>query len=56
MQTELHDHESGQEKGRQLGLPLKDFTKEAFEGLRREGDGNEQIPVQNGKELMGCNG
>ena len=55
VQTELHDVELGKERGRALGMPLKDFTEEAFEGLCKEGTGNEQVPVQAVKTLMGFN-
>ena len=44
VQTELHDHEFG-DKGKDIGMPLKDFTEEAFEGLCREGKAGEQVPV-----------
>ena len=50
VQTELHDFEMG-EKGKDVGMPLKDFVNEAFEGLCKED--NEQIPVQAVKEAMG---
>lgn len=53
VQTELHDFEMG-EKGKQVGMPLKDFTEEAFAGLCTED--NEQIPVQAVKEFMGFYG
>lgn len=53
VQTELHDYEMG-EKGKHVGMPLKDFTEEAFEGLCK--DDNEQVPVQAVKEFMGFNG
>lgn len=53
VQSELHDHEFG-EKGKQIGMPLKDFTEEAFEGLC--GTENEQVPVQAVKDMMGFNG
>ena len=55
VQTELHDHEFG-EKGKDMGMPLKDFTEEAFEGLCKEGTENEQVPVQAVKTFMGFNG
>lgn len=54
VQTELHDHEHG-EKGKEIGMPLKDFVEEAFEGLCKEGTGNEQVPVQAVKTFMGFN-
>ena len=52
VQTELHDFEMG-DKGKSVGMPLKDFTEEAFVGLCREGKGNEQVPVQAVKSFMG---
>ena len=52
VQTELHDFESG-DKGKDIGMPLKDFTEEAFEGLCSES--NEQVPVQAVKTFMGFN-
>lgn len=54
VQTELHDVEHGKEKGRSFGMPLKDFTEEAWEGLSSEE--NEQVPVQAAKTFMGFNG
>ena len=45
VQTELHDFEFG-DRGKHMGMPLKDFTEEAFEGLCREGKAGEQVPVQ----------
>jgi short-subunit dehydrogenase involved in D-alanine esterification of teichoic acids len=45
VQTELHDFEFG-DKGKDIGMPLKDFTEEAFEGLCKEGKEGEQVPVQ----------
>ena len=45
VQTELHDFEFG-DKGGDIGMPLKDFTEEAFEGLCKQGKEGEQIPVQ----------
>ena len=50
VQTELHDFEFG-EKGKDIGMPLKDFTEEAFEGLCKEGKENEQVPVQAVKDF-----
>nr|POE56321.1 putative oxidoreductase dlte [Quercus suber] len=50
VQTELHDHEMG-EKGKHVGMPLKDFTEEAFAGLCSED--NEQVAVQMVKSFMG---
>lgn len=52
VQTELHDFEFG-DKGKNIGMPLKDFTDEAFEGLCKSGDDNEQVPVQAVKDNMG---
>ena len=52
VQTELHDFEMG-EKGKEVGMPLSDFTKEAFEGLCKDGKENEQIAVQAVKNFMG---
>jgi short-subunit dehydrogenase involved in D-alanine esterification of teichoic acids len=45
VQTELHDFEFG-DRGKHMGMPLKDFTEEAFEGLCKEGNDGEQVPVQ----------
>lgn len=53
VQTELHDFEMG-DKGKDVGMPLKDFIEEAFEGLCK--DDNEQIPVQAVKSFMGFYG
>lgn len=53
VQTELHDFEMG-DKGQYVGMPLKDFTEEAYEGLCSES--NEQVPVQMVKTFMGFNG
>jgi len=53
VQTELHDFEHG-EKGKHIGMPLKDFTEEAFAGL--SADDVEQVPVQAVKTFMGFNG
>ncbi|KAK5168205.1 uncharacterized protein LTR77_006774 [Saxophila tyrrhenica] len=55
VQTELHDHEFG-DKGKQIGMPLKEFTEEAFEGLCKSGKDNEQVPVQAVKQSMGFDG
>lgn len=54
VQTELHDVEYGN-KGKHIGMPLKDFTEEAFEGLCKDGKEGEQVPVQAVKEFMGFN-
>jgi short-subunit dehydrogenase involved in D-alanine esterification of teichoic acids len=53
VQTELHDAEMG-EKGKEVGMPLDEFTEEAFAGLCAES--NEQVPVQMVKTFMGFNG
>ncbi|KAL1590268.1 hypothetical protein WHR41_01389 [Cladosporium halotolerans] len=53
VQTELHDAEMG-DKGKQVGMPLDEFTEEAFAGLCAEA--NEQVPVQMVKTFMGYNG
>jgi short-subunit dehydrogenase involved in D-alanine esterification of teichoic acids len=53
VQTELHNAEQGK-KGESFGMPLKDFTDEAFEGLTSES--NEQVAVQMAKTFMGFNG
>lgn len=53
VQTELHDAEMG-DKGKSVGMPLADFTEEAFNGLCAES--NEQVPVQAVKTFMGFNG
>nr|POF01232.1 putative oxidoreductase dlte [Quercus suber] len=50
VQTELHDHEMG-DQGKHVGMPLKDFTEEAFAGLCSEN--NEQVAVQMVKTLFG---
>lgn len=55
VQTELHDFEMG-DKGKEVGMPLKDFTEEAFEGLCQEGKDGEQVPVQAVKTFMGFYG
>jgi len=55
VQTELHDFEMG-DKGKNVGMPLSDFTDEAFEGLCKGGTENEQVPVQAVKTFMGFNG
>ena len=57
VQTELHDDKHQPEfqgKGRNIGMPLKEFTDEAWEGL--SADDNEQVPVQMVKSFMGFNG
>ncbi|KAK5117024.1 hypothetical protein LTR62_006745 [Meristemomyces frigidus] len=56
VQTELHDDKHRPElngAGKHIGMPLKDFTDEAWEGL--SSDDNEQIPVQMAKTFMGFN-
>jgi len=53
VQTELHDFEMGEEKGRALGMPLDAFVEEAFEGLCKEGADGEQIPVGDTHKRMG---
>ena len=55
VQTELHDAEMG-DKGQYVGMPLKDFVEEAFEGLCKQGKDGEQVPVQAVKEFMGFYG
>ena len=44
VQTELHDekHQPDIKNGGAIGMPLKDFTDEAWEGLTA---GKDQIPV-----------
>ena len=57
VQTELHDAKHQPEmgdRGKNLGMPLKDFTEEAYEGLCAED--NEQVPVQMVKTAMGFQG
>ncbi|KAK4540379.1 hypothetical protein LTR36_009236 [Oleoguttula mirabilis] len=57
VQTELHDAKHQPEmgdRGKNLGMPLKEFTDEAFEGLNAED--NEQVPVQMVKTFLGFNG
>ncbi|KAI6846021.1 short-chain dehydrogenase/ reductase-like protein [Hortaea werneckii] len=57
VQTELHDDKHQPEfqgKGRSLGMPLDEFTEEAWAGL--SADDNEQVPVQAVKTFMGFNG
>ncbi|EME46608.1 hypothetical protein DOTSEDRAFT_70581 [Dothistroma septosporum NZE10] len=54
VQTELHDDKHQPEfkgRGRQMGMPLNEFTEEAYAGLNS--DDNEQIPVQAVKQFMG---
>lgn len=54
VQTELHDAKHQPElgdKGRNMGMPIAEFTDEAWEGLCREE--NEQIPVQAVRTFMG---
>ncbi|RAK97374.1 oxidoreductase, short-chain dehydrogenase/reductase family [Aspergillus ibericus CBS 121593] len=41
VQTELHDY-MGEEKGRSFGIPLEEFTEEAFRGLT---EGKDQVIV-----------
>lgn len=53
VQTELHDFEMGSEKGSHIGMPLQEFTDEAWEGLCKEGLDGEQVPVQAVKTFMG---
>ena len=48
VQTELHDAEFG-DKGKAIGMPLNEFTEEAFEGLCKEGKEGEQVAVQASK-------
>jgi len=49
VQTELHDakHQPDIENGSQIGMPLADFTNEAYAGLAA---GNEQVPVGSSKQ------
>jgi len=59
VQTELHDDKHEPKfggKGRQMGMPLNEFTEEAWEGLSKEGEGSEQVPVQAVKTFLGFNG
>jgi short-subunit dehydrogenase involved in D-alanine esterification of teichoic acids len=59
VQTELHDDKHQPEfkgRGSQMGMPLKEFTDEAWEGLCKEGEEGEQIPVQAVKSFMGFEG
>jgi short-subunit dehydrogenase involved in D-alanine esterification of teichoic acids len=54
VQTELHDEKNQPQmgdKGKNIGMPLKDFTEEAWAGLSSED--NEQVPVQMVKTMMG---
>jgi len=56
VQTELHDAKHQPEmgdRGKNLGMPLDEFTEEAWEGL--SADDNEQVPVQGVKTFMGFN-
>ncbi|EMC92397.1 hypothetical protein BAUCODRAFT_287416 [Baudoinia panamericana UAMH 10762] len=58
VQTELHDEKHQPEmgdRGRSIGMPLKDFTEEAWEGLSKGGEESEQVPVQMVKTFMGFN-
>ena len=52
VQTELHDakHQPDIKDGGKIGMPLKDFTDEAWEGLVQ---GKEQIPVGMSKRSYG---
>ncbi|KAK3057726.1 hypothetical protein LTR53_020451, partial [Teratosphaeriaceae sp. CCFEE 6253] len=53
VQTELHDDKHQPEmngRGRNVGMPLEEFTDEAWAGL--SSDDNEQIPVQMVKTMM----
>lgn len=54
VQTELHDakHQPDIKDGGKIGMPLKDFTEEAYEGLS---NGQEQVAVQMVKTHMGFN-
>ena len=57
VQTELHDDKHQPEfkgKGGNLGMPLDEFTEEAYAGLNA--DDNEQVPVQAVKQQMGFEG
>ncbi|KAF2773799.1 NAD(P)-binding protein [Teratosphaeria nubilosa] len=57
VQTELHDAKNQPEfagKADSIGMPLDEFTDEAWEGLSSEG--NEQVPVQMVGTFMGFNG
>lgn len=51
VQTELHDYEFG-DKGKDIGMPLKDFTNEAFEGLCKDGKEGEQVAVEMAKHAF----
>ncbi|KAK4627236.1 hypothetical protein CLAFUW4_04439 [Fulvia fulva] len=54
VQTEVHDDKHQPEfkgRGRQLGMPLDQFTEEAYAGLNS--DDNEQVPVQAVKKFFG---
>ncbi|QIX01260.1 hypothetical protein AMS68_006777 [Peltaster fructicola] len=56
VQTELHDAKHQPEygdRGRHLGMPLDEFTEEAYNGLCSEN--NEQVPVGMVKTHMGWN-
>jgi short-subunit dehydrogenase involved in D-alanine esterification of teichoic acids len=57
VQTELHDPKNQPQmgdRGKNLGMPLQEFTDEAWEGLSSED--NEQVPVQAVKTFMGFDG
>lgn len=47
-----HDAEHG-EKGKDIGIPLKDFTDEAFAGLCKPGKEGEHVPVAGARNFMG---
>lgn len=47
-----HDFEHG-ENGKNIGIPLKDFTDEAFAGLCKGGAESEHVPVAGVKQFMG---
>ena len=58
VQTELHDAKHQPEmgdRGKDMGMPLNEFTDEAYEGLCKEGEAGEQVPVQLVKTFMGFN-
>ncbi|KAK4556586.1 hypothetical protein LTR86_006157 [Recurvomyces mirabilis] len=56
VKTELHAEKNQPQlgdSGKNIGMPLEDFTNEAWEGLSSED--NEQVPVQMVKTAMGFN-
>lgn len=55
MQTELHDakHQPDIENGKEIGMPLEEFTEEMWRGLC---EGKEEVPVGMAKMSFGEEG